>query len=225
MSGGGGVSIRDAASVVALRESGGGSSVLMGRRGAAAAFMPNKFVFPGGALDADDRAVPLAGPLAAPCERRLRAAGGTAPPEGLAAAAIRELREETGLVLGAPGDWPGEAPPGWRDFAAAGLLPAANRLRFVFRAITPPGLARRFDARFFLADARHLAGDLDDFSAASGELSDLRWIPLEETLGHDLPSITRIVLAEIAQRAGDPDADRPAPFADGGSAGAIRLLE
>ena len=225
MSGHGGVPIRDAASVVALRACGGGPSVLMGRRGAGAAFMPNKFVFPGGALDGDDRAVPLAGPLAAPCDRRLRAAGATAPPAGLAAAAIRELREETGLVLGSPGEWPGAAPPGWRDFAAAGLLPAANRLRFVFRAITPPGPPRRFDARFFLVDARHLAGDLDDFSAASGELSDLRWIPLEETLGHDLPSITRIVLAEIAQRVGNLDADRPAPFADGGSAGAIRLLE
>ena len=79
------------------------------------------------------------------------------PAHALAAAAIRELWEETGLPLGQPG--PADLPGDWAGFAARGLRPDASALRFIFRAITPPGRTRRFDARFFLADAGALAGD------------------------------------------------------------------
>jgi 8-oxo-dGTP pyrophosphatase MutT (NUDIX family) len=71
-------------------------------------------------------------------------------------------------------------------------------LRFVFRAITPPGRTRRFDARFLLADADILPGDQNDLSAASGELAHLRWLPLPEARALDLPFITEVVLAEVA---------------------------
>ena len=74
----------------------------MGQRGSAAAFMPSKFVFPGGAVDAGDAKVPLACDLHPVCAGRLEAPGGPAPAT-LAAAAIRELWEETGLFLGRPG--------------------------------------------------------------------------------------------------------------------------
>ncbi len=138
----------------------------MGRRGTRAAFMPSKHVFPGGAVDTGDAAVPLAAPLA-PEEAAALAAYAATAPRAIAAAAIRELWEEAGLRLALPGDWP--APPGWRGFAAGGHVPTAAPLRFVFRALTPPGRPRRFDARFLLADAAALIGDPDDFSAAGDE--------------------------------------------------------
>ena len=188
--------IRDAATVIVMRDRSTAPAVLMGQRGATAAFMPNKFVFPGGAVDAADGSVPLASPLPQPCLDRLRDQA-ACPPPALAAAAIRELWEETGLILGSPGAWP-DPPQDWEDFAAAGHRPSAEALRFVFRAITPPGRPRRFDARFFLLDATALCGDIDDFSRASDELSHLQWVPLERARSYDLPFITEVVLAEIA---------------------------
>ena len=130
----------------------------------------------------------------------------------LAAAAIRELWEETGLALGMPGAWPGAVPDDWAGFAARGLVPVADPLQFVFRAITPPGRPRRFDARFFLVHAEALAGDSDDFSAACEELSHLQWIPLEEARGFDLPFITEVVLAEVTARAHDRTPPASVPF-------------
>ncbi len=173
----------------------------MGTRGASAAFMPNKVVFPGGAVDADDAAVPLAGRPGAACLRRLGAAprpGSAVSPEALLAAAIREVWEETGLVLGAPSAWE-TGHPDWRAFAGSGHRPDASAFRFVFRALTPPGRPRRFDARFFLVPAEAVRGDPDDFSRAAEdeELSHLHWIPLARVRAHDLPFITEVVLGEV----------------------------
>ncbi len=208
--------IRDAATLILLRDVATRPRVLMGQRGTAAAFMPDKFVFPGGALDAQDAQVSLAVGMGAPCARRLRQAPrpeSPAPePDALAAAAIRELWEEAGLILGMPGRWSGPVPPGWRSFAATGHRPSAAGMRFVFRAITPPGRSRRFDARFFLADASMLAGDPDDFSRATDELSHLQWIPLADARNFDLPFITEVVLAEVAARLPDLSPPETVPF-------------
>ncbi|WP_161635660.1 NUDIX hydrolase [Actibacterium mucosum] len=179
----------------------------MGQRGKSAAFMPNKYVFPGGAVDAADADIPLAGLPSAQCMDRLTLQSGPVPPVGIVAAAIRELWEETGLILGKAGSWPRLVPADWREFAELGYRPDASALRFIFRAITPPGAPRRFDARFFLADADHLANDPDDFTNAQDELSHLHWVPLAEARKLDLPFVTEVVLAEIAGllRRGEPD--------------------
>jgi 8-oxo-dGTP pyrophosphatase MutT (NUDIX family) len=170
--------IRPAATVVLTRSGPDGPEVLMGQRGAGAVFMPSKFVFPGGGVDPADHEAPRPGYLADPCARRLAVEVPADAPQAdvIVAAALRELTEETGLAVPAP---------------------AAGALRFVFRAITPPGRTRRFDARFLLADADALPGDQDDLTAASGELSHLRWLPLPEARSLDLPFITEVVLAEV----------------------------
>ena len=208
--------IRDAASVLLVRDTADGPAVLMGQRGAGAAFMPNKFVFPGGAVDAEDAGIPLhALPDAATLERLANGAGAPDLPRALATAAIRELWEEAGLILGTRGPWASTVPPDWQGFATTGHIPDASALRYVFRAITPPGRPRRFDARFFLADATALSSDPDDFSRAHDELSNLTWVSIAQARMLNLPFITEVVLAEVAAflRAGG-DSPASVPFFD-----------
>jgi 8-oxo-dGTP pyrophosphatase MutT (NUDIX family) len=172
--------VRSAATVILWRQAATGPEVLMGQRGAGAVFMPSKYVFPGGGVDAGDHDASPSALLSDVCTRRLQL---LCPPDAPAPSAIvtaarRELVEETGLVL-----------------ADADL--DAPTLRFVFRAITPPGRSRRFDARFFLAAADGILGNTEDFSHASDELSHLHWIGLAAARSLDLPFITEVVIAEV----------------------------
>jgi 8-oxo-dGTP pyrophosphatase MutT (NUDIX family) len=204
--------IRPAATVILWRDRRGGPEVLMGQRGAGAAFMPSKYVFPGGAVDPADAQVALAGvPDAATLHRLSLQSDGPAP-AALASAAIRELWEETGLALATPAPFapPPDSGEDWARLAALGLCPDAAALRFVFRAVTPPGRTRRFDARFFLAPATALA---PANHSASGELSHLHWIGLDAARALDLPFITEVVLAEVAGLLGGGD-DAGVPFFD-----------
>jgi 8-oxo-dGTP pyrophosphatase MutT (NUDIX family) len=208
--------LRDAATVILLRDKDTAPKILMGQRGHSAAFMPNKFVFPGGALDQTDAEVPLVTALSDQCMTRLRAEANPALAEPLILAAIREVWEETGLLLGeARDDAAAQAagvPDDWRSFFEHGVLPSGAGMRFVFRAITPPGRPRRFDARFFLVDTDRVVSDLDDFSQACEELSHLQWIPLEKARSFDLPFITEVVLAEVEADLRDPSRNAKVPY-------------
>ena len=204
--------IRNAATIIVLRQDHGETRVLMGQRGAKAAFMPTKFVFPGGAVDVDDANIPLLAGIDAVCAERLGEQGDPNLIHPLCVAAIRELWEETGLILGEKGSWKGDIPDDWVTYAGRGYLPDASALKFVFRAITPPGRPRRFDARFFMIDASAIASDLDDFSAACDELSHLSWIPLDEVRKFDLPFITEVVLAEVKRHGNPSKAPATVPF-------------
>ena len=204
--------IRDAATVIVVRDRCTQPKVLMGQRGAEAAFMPNKFVFPGGAVDTLDVNIDLANKVPQPCLRRLNEGSDTVLSHSLCIAAVRELFEETGQILGIKADWKGPVPADWINFAAAGYVPDASGLQFVFRAITPPGRPRRFDARFFFVDSDLLMSDLDDFSAASDELSHLQWVPLDKVREYDLPFITEVVLAEISASVSDMSPPKSVPF-------------
>jgi len=204
--------IRNAATVIVLRDRLNDPHILMGQRGASAAFMPNKFVFPGGAVDAADADIPLAAPMPPLCRERLTEDSDPTLAHPLAVAAVRELWEETGQIHGQPGTWDTPPPDDWKTFAATGHVPVAHGLQFVFRAITPPGRPRRFDARFFLLDAEVLASDPDDFSSACDELSHLQWIPLQKARDFDLPFITEVVLAEVEARAHSVEPPQTVPF-------------
>ena len=200
--------IRDAATVILVRDAGTSPRVLMGQRGRGAIFMPGKFVFPGGAMDAEDADIPLDGVLEPTCRERLLVEGGSARPEQLAAAAIRELWEETGLRLAHPGAW--DAPGA--DWSGFGARPSASSLRFFFRAITPPGRPRRFDARFFLASADAVLDVLDDMQPPTDELSNLSWIPVEDAYRLDLAFITELVIAELLRHLPSLSAPDRVPF-------------
>ena len=204
--------IRDAATVIVLRDRLTDPRILMGQRGAKAAFMPNKFVFPGGARDPGDGSVPLARGLGDICATRLAEDSPADMAHALAVTAIRELFEETGQILGQPAAWDRTPPEDWSTFSATGHMPDASGLQFVFRAITPPGRPRRFDARFFLVDADDLASDPDDFSAASDELSHLQWVAMDDVRSFDMPFITEVVLSEIQARITDRAPPPSVPF-------------
>ncbi len=197
---------RDAATLILIRRDGSEPRVLMGRRAAGHVFMASKWVFPGGRLDRADHTAPSASELGPDVAAVLQRALTPRRARALALAAVRETFEETGLIFGKPGQ--GRAAGPWRPFVATGHLPDLAPLDYIARAITPPGRPRRFDVRFFLADAQGLAG-LEP-GPGCGELDETAWIALHKTADLDLPAITRFVIQETVQRLEDPH--RPVPF-------------
>jgi 8-oxo-dGTP pyrophosphatase MutT (NUDIX family) len=173
----------------------------MGQRAAGHKFMPNKFVFPGGKVDAGDHRLRPPHDLHPAVMARLTRGCSETRARALAMAAIRETYEETGLVLGEP-----HTPtlktrsPHWRDFLQYDVNPRLDRLHLVARAITPPYRNRRYDARFFMADADLIQGDVHEAPQGSGELLRLHWVSLDDAQALALPSITRMVLAEVERR-------------------------
>ncbi len=185
---------KDAAALVLIDDSGTAPRVLLGKRRADLKFMPGQFVFPGGRRETSDANVPVASSLSE-SDSRLIAAGcgprGTAArAKALAVAALREFYEETGFIVGTQNH---QTPP-WEDFAANQLAPNLAHLRYLARAITPPGRIRRFDTRFFIAKYSAVALEVPPPDA---EFSEVRWATFAETLDLELPGITRTILAEV----------------------------
>ena len=163
------VRARHAASLLVLR----GESVLMGVRGARHRFMPNRLVFPGGAVDPEDLGAACAAPLSEATAARLARSASPALAHALGIAAARELEEETGLSLGTP--------------------PALAGIDYLCRLVTPTNSPVRFNARFLTVDAARVSGTL----GGSGELEDLRFYRMEEALALDLALPTRKVIARL----------------------------
>jgi 8-oxo-dGTP pyrophosphatase MutT (NUDIX family) len=164
---------RHAASLVVYRGEGDDVLMLMGMRGARHRFMPNRLVFPGGAVDRCDLDAASATPLSPHTERLLRKSANARLAHGLGMAAARELHEETGLSLGVP--------------------PHLHVLHLLARAVTPPPSPIRYNARFFVADACHVSGSL----GGDGELEELRYYTMREALALDLAMPTRRVLERL----------------------------
>lgn len=200
-----------------IDRSGSVPKVLLGRRNDALAFLPGKYAFPGGRLEPDDRAMSASGTLAERCLERLalRRAQNCPAPMAFALAAIRELFEETGLLLGTRPQTPfaTPVPAAWQAFVAHGYAPNLAPLRFLARAVTPPAFPRRFDTSFFLLDASDIAHRIDGCVTADTELVELVWLPLDDAAKRDIPRITAMILLELQAKiaAGFPE-HLPVPF-------------
>lgn len=208
---------RDAATLIIVDRSGGVVRVLMGQRRPDVAFMPGKYVFPGGRVDADDKGITSADEMraaeAAKLAHDMKGGASAARIRALGLAAIRETFEEAGILIGARPETPAETDAmAWKPFFAQGYVPRLGSLTFFARAITPPGRNRRFDARFFCIDAAEISHRIE---SNDGELSGLHWLTLDDARALDLPGITRVVLEDLTDRLkhGLPGPDEvPVPY-------------
>lgn len=174
---------KDAASIILFDRSGDDLKVLVGKRSNKHAFMPDLFVFPGGRRDPGDFRLTYSRDLNdqthADLAKTLRRPASTSSARAFALAAMRELQEETGMVS-------------WGE-STANSGPDLSSLRFIARAITPPGQIRRFDTRFFTAfiDELGICGpDLRE----SAELQDIQWLSIRHKSSVKMPAITQVVL-------------------------------
>jgi 8-oxo-dGTP pyrophosphatase MutT (NUDIX family) len=209
---------RDAATLILIDRAGAVPKVLLGKRHGGHVFMPDKFVFPGGRVEPHDRHVPVVGDLDCHVEEKLMrhvSRPSRDKARALAVAAIREVFEETGLLVGrkvenaqrVPADGPVD------PFAAAGVRPDLSQLHLIARAITPPGRPRRFDARFFAADAQLIVHKVDGVVHPEAELVELTWLPIEAARKLDIPPVTKRVLSELEARVAlGFGHDLPVPF-------------
>jgi 8-oxo-dGTP pyrophosphatase MutT (NUDIX family) len=156
------VQVQPAATVVLLRDTAGGLETLLIQRGEKLVFHGGAWAFPGGRVDDEDRA-------------------GVTDDDDLAAAraaAVRETREETGLVV-----------------SAEELVPCSHWT-------TPPGFPRRFATWFFLVEA---AGH--DVVVDGDETQAHRWIAPEAAAEArargdiELPPPTFVTLASLRRSA------------------------
>lgn len=205
---------RDAATLILLDRDGQQIRVLMGKRAGKHAFMPGKFVFPGGRTDPTDGRVQVSSRLHPDVERRIIGASRitTTRARAIALSAIRETYEEAGLLIGAKAPF-STTHAGWKGFAEHEVEPELDKLRFVARAITPPGRVRRYDTRFIAAWRDDVAVALPE--GPTLELEELAWMSLEQARNLDLPAITLSILTDLEARLNDdPDLSpaTPTPF-------------
>lgn len=208
---------RDSATLILIDRTEAVPKVLLGRRHQRHRFLPGKFVFPGGGIEPADRLMAASAALherhvAKLMQRMARPSAAKAA--AFALAAVRETYEETGLMLGVPQAGAISAPSeAWEAFAEAGILPNLSVVHFVARAITPPKRPRRYDSRFFTADASAIARRDDGFVGPDKELVELVWLPITEVRRLDIPGITAVVLEELQDRiAAGMSFDHPVPL-------------
>ena len=220
---------RTAASVLFLRDGGPGLEVLMLRRAERDGDLRSgAAVFPGGVLDARDREAHATsvGADDATVSARLGLAHG-----GLdyLVAAVRESFEEVGLLL-ATSPFDAALLHPWRDRLQAGTVGIAALCRehgltldlsglvYWSHWLTPPGVPKRFDTRFFAVRAPHGQEAVADY----GEAVELMWLTpaaaLEPARGLKLLPVTQRTLQQLARHA-----DAEAALAEGRGRPAIPL--
>ena len=174
-------------------------------------FLPGALVFPGGRTERQDGYAPSVDRLDPQVEDLLlrRARITPARARAIALAAIRETFEETGILVGVPQSAQKlRSGTGWRSFLSNGVVPALSQLRFHSRAIIPAGAPRRFDTRFFIAEASAIAGQVP---VTDNELEAPSWVTFAEArLSGALITPTPLVLDSLErQLQGDQDTAGP----------------
>ncbi len=204
-----------ATAVVLFRDGPRGREVFLVRRGLERRFAAGFHAFPGGRLDPEDAEIEVPG-----------LSGEDA---ALAACALRELFEETGVLLArgrAPS--PEERASGRRAvlegtlsfrglLARLGLVPDPARLAPAGRWVTPEYLPLRYDARLFLARLRpDEAPEVWPGELAAGELVPVRDALRRWSRGELLLHPPNLHALEVLARPGDPSVEalRAPPHCD-----------
>lgn len=143
--------IRQAASLIGVRDGRRGPEVLVIERAFDQRFLPGYVAFPGGAVDLADRAS---------AERWFGDAE-----EGARAAAVRELAEEVGLAV--TRDAVVSAGPDRSLASIDGSPPATDALPEIARWIAPEQVPVRFDARYFAVRMHDGADPVPDGAEAA----------------------------------------------------------
>ena len=187
-----------ASTVMLVRDDEGPLEVFMLRRASSMAFAPSMHVFPGGGVERRDAEDEL--PWAGPAVEEWAEVFGTdeASARMLVAAAIREIFEETGVLLASPAS--GEAETAHLDAAVAAdlrgrlvrhevgfgqvllehhLVLRSDLLRYRAHWITPEAEPRRYDTRFFVAAVP--PGQEPDGETSEADLSE--WVHPRDVLG------------------------------------------
>ena len=236
------VPVRDAATVMLLRDGDAGLEVFMLRRTMAAVFGPGFYVFPGGRVDLGDGSSAAEAACSGLDDTRASTMLGL-DRGGLAfwVAAIRECFEEAGVLLAhdAAGEVVRFDDPvvgarfaahrdalnaGATDLlsvcAAEGLTLDAGTMPYVAHWITPIGERRRFDTRFLVARAPEAQDPLHD----DAETIESQWVQPRHALDAEAagtmvlmpPTIACLQMLTDFSAAGDAlveFAGRPAPAA------------
>jgi 8-oxo-dGTP pyrophosphatase MutT (NUDIX family) len=176
--------VRDASTVVLLRDGAAGVEAWLLTRVRQMVFAAGMSVFPGGRVEDSDADLPFLPGAAA--DVALRYGCGEREALALLGAAVRETFEETGVLLSEPaadlGGSRSDVEAGRVGFGELlrehGLRVDAGALRPWARWITPPGEVRRYDTRFFVAalPAGAAAQNLTSESVTAD------WVPVAEAL-------------------------------------------
>lgn len=182
---------RLASTVMLVRDDGGPLEVFMLRRTSSMAFAPSMHVFPGGGADPRDAEdeIPWLGPQVGEWAEWLETDEASA--RMLVAAAVREIFEETGVLLASPADGEDETPDlapetvaqlrarlvereiGFGEVLLAHRLQLrSDLLRYRAHWITPEVEPRRYDTRFFVAALP--SGQEPDGDTSEADLSE--WV-------------------------------------------------
>ena len=185
---------RDAGSLILYKIKDNKIYILMGRRPPSQKFMPDIFVFPGGAVEKDDGYMEFTEDLNTQTKQRLTKYSSIHRARAIALAAIRETYEETGIMIGEKEQkFTKKYKNTWKNFEENKIKPRLDTLKFVARAITPRGQTKRFHARFFLSDSIFSNGSIKN----NNELLDIDWYPLNSIFSTlPLAQVTELVLKE-----------------------------